>query len=272
MRAAPVRERGQTLANALDLFNLNGKVAIVTGGSKGIGEHYAQALVEAGASVVVADIDPETVAATTARLEQRAPGRTLGVNLDVASRASIREVVDAVDSTWGRLDILVNNAGLFSAIPIRENPWDIPEDEWDRVMAINVRGIYLCAAECLELMKRNGWGRIINVASGLAFKGSPALIHYAASKGAVVNLTRSMATALGPTGITVNAIAPGGTASATWLAARSNFDPERATRDRIIKRVEVPEDLIGTLLYLASPASDFLTGQTVVVDGGSYLH
>jgi NAD(P)-dependent dehydrogenase (short-subunit alcohol dehydrogenase family) len=140
-------------------------------------------------------------------------------------------------------------------------------------MAVNVRAIYRCTVECLPLMQRQQGGRVINIASGLACKGAPGLMHDAASKGAVVNLTRSMAQALGQTGITVNAIAPGGTASPTLLAVQPQAGVGvGAVERRSIKRVEVPEDLVGTLLYLASPASEFLTGQTIAVNGGDYLH
>ena len=259
------------MSGALDLFRLDGKVAVVTGGSKGIGMFYSQALAEAGASVVVADIDPVNVAQTSERLSKEHDGRILGADLDVTSRESIRAMVHQIDQRWGRLDILVNNAALFTALPRRESPWDIPDAEFDQVMAVNVRAIYRCTVECLPLMQRHQWGRVINIASGLAFKGSPGLMHYAASKGAVVNLTRSMAQALGHTGITVNSIAPGGTASPTLLAVQPNAGVGTIER-RSIKRVEVPEDLVGTLLYLASPASEFLTGQTIAVNGGDYLH
>ncbi len=263
------------MPNALDHFRLDGKVAVVTGGSKGIGMFYSEALVDAGANVVVADIDPDTVQETTGRLNGAHLGRVLGVDLDITNRASVRAMVQQIDDRWGRLDILVNNAGLYAVLKARETPWEIPDEEFDRVMMVNVRGMYVATAEALPLMERNGWGRIINIASGLAFKGSPQLMHYAASKGAVVNLTKSMATALGHKGITVNALAPGGTASPTVIANRppnASGMSERTAQQRIIKRVEVPEDLVGTLLYLASPASDFLTGQTIVVDGGTYLH
>jgi NAD(P)-dependent dehydrogenase (short-subunit alcohol dehydrogenase family) len=257
-----------------DLFGLNGRVAIVTGGAKGIGMFYSEALADAGANVVVADVDPKAVAETTDRLSESYPDRILGVDLDVTSRDSIQAMVRKTDERWGRLDVLVNNAGLYAALQPRENPWLVPEDEFDQVMNVNVRGIYLCTVEALPLMERDGGGRVINIASGLAFKGSPALMHYAASKGAVVNLTRSMATALGEKGINVNALAPGGTASPTVIEARGGRAgmSERTAQQRILKRVEVPEDLVGTLLYLASPASGFLTGQTIVVDGGAYLH
>jgi NAD(P)-dependent dehydrogenase (short-subunit alcohol dehydrogenase family) len=260
-----------------ELFGLDGRVAIVTGGAKGIGMFYSEALADAGANVVVADVDSQAVAETTDRLNESYPDRILGVNLDVTERESVRAMIQQVDQRWGRLDILVNNAGLYAVLKPKETPWLIPEDEFDQVMTVNVRGMYVCTVESIPLMEKNGWGRVINVASGLAFKGSPQLMHYAASKGAVVNLTRSMATALGEKGINVNAIAPGGTASPTVIAARGGIGTasgmsERTAQQRIIKRVEVPEDLVGTLLYLSSPASGFLTGQTIVVDGGTYLH
>ena len=259
---------------ALDLFRLDGRVAIVTGGAKGIGLHYSEALAEVGANIVVADIDPKAVSETASRLGEEHPGRVLGVELDVSSRDSIRAMVENVEDHWGRLDILVNNAAIFSVLPQRPSAWEIPDEEWDQVMAVNVRGIYACTELCLPLMKRDDYGRVINVASGLAFKGSPGLIHYAASKGAVVNLTRSMAAQLGADGITVNAIAPGATDSSSVVEERERQGRPSPAQPpaRILRRHEVPEDLIGTLVYLASPASAFVTGQTVVVDGGSYLH
>ena len=259
---------------ALDLFRLDGKVAIITGGARGIGLYYSEALAQAGASVVIADVDAEAVSDAAARLAEDHPSRVMGVGLDVSDRSSIQAMVDELETQWGRLDILVNNAAVFSVLPTRPSAWQIPDDEWDQVMAVNVRGIYACTELCLPLMKRDAYGRVINVASGLAFKGSPGLIHYAASKGAVVNLTRSMATQLGADGITVNAIAPGATDSSSVIEARAAQGRPRPSEPpaRILRRHEVPDDLIGTLVYLASPASAFVTGQTIVVDGGSYLH
>jgi len=258
--------------SALDLFKLDGKVAIVTGGAKGIGLFYSEALAEAGASVVLADVDSDAVREQTARLSEEHPGRVMGAELDVSKRDSIEAMVATVDERWGRLDILVNNAAIFSVLPMRDSAWDIPESEWDKVMTVNVRGVYDCTQACLQLMKRDPYGRVINIASGLAFKGSVPLIHYAASKGAVVNLTRSMAADLGPTGITVNAIAPGATDSPTLVEHRTARGETPSRSPRILDRREVPEDLLGTLIYLSSPASEFVTGQTLVVDGGSYLH
>ena len=257
---------------ALDLFRLDSKVAMVTGGSKGIGRHYAEALARAGARVVVADIDDAAVTQTVAVLEAAHPASVMGAHIDVTDRAVLEETVQAVDRQWGRLDILVNNAGLYSALPSRTAAWGISDEEWNRIFDTNVRSIYATTETCLPMLERGGWGRVINISSGLAFRGSPRLIHYSATKAAVVNMTRTMALAVAGTGITVNSIAPGMTASDTAVAARGADYYARPVAPQVIDRVAVPEDLVGTLLYLAAPASDFVTGQTIVVDGGGIFH
>jgi NAD(P)-dependent dehydrogenase (short-subunit alcohol dehydrogenase family) len=261
----------------LDLFKLDGRVAVVTGGAKGIGMSYSTALAEAGAKVVIADIDSKAVSETAARGEEH-PGRIMGADLDVTKRDSIEAMLKKVDDTWGRLDILVNNAALFTQIPPRQEAWGIPDDEFDRVMAVNVRGMYACTELSVPLMARNNWGRIVNISSGLAFKGMDRLVHYASSKGAVVTMTRSLAQGLAKNGINVNAIAPGATDSPTFLEVRQSRMPPGETykpirlEQRLIDRQEVPEDLLGTMVYLCSPASEFVTGQTILVDGGAVLH
>jgi NAD(P)-dependent dehydrogenase (short-subunit alcohol dehydrogenase family) len=262
------------MSSPLDLFSLTGRVAVITGGAKGIGAVYSEALAGAGAAVVVADIDAAAVHETTTRLQASHPDCVIGAHLDVTDRATMHGMVADVERQWGRLDILVNNAAFFAAIPRHETPWDIPDEEWDRVMAVNTRGVYGCVVEALPLMRKRDWGRIINISSCTAFKGAPPLMHYAASKGAVLTMTRSMARALSGTGITVNALAPGSTASDTVKAARSDWAQASAptVQSRVIQRVQVPQDLVGALLYMASPACDFMTGQTIVVDGGAYLH
>jgi NAD(P)-dependent dehydrogenase (short-subunit alcohol dehydrogenase family) len=250
--------------------DLTNRIAIVTGAAQGIGARYAQALAKAGASVVCADVvdSRATVAAIKA-----AGGRALDVRVDVTSPESTRAMAEAAIQTYGRIDILVNNAGLFTNLALK--PFEqIDSAEWDKVMAVNVRGPFECSKAVLPAMRAQGYGKIINIASGTVFKGAPMLLHYVSSKGAVVAMTRSMARELGDAGIRVNTLAPGLTASENTMANPAWHGAVSANNiaSRAIKREVTPEDLCGTLLYLASPSSDFVTGQVVVVDGGSVMH
>lgn len=248
---------------------LQGKVAIVTGAAQGIGRTYALALAEAGAKVCVSDIviPDETVAAVVA-----AGGEASGIVADVSDQASLDAMVTHCMDSFGRLDILVNNAGMFGSLKM-QNFSEIAIEEWDRVMAVNVRGVWQAITAAVPAMKRSGGGKIINISSGTAFKGSPHLLHYVTSKGAVIALTRAIARELGGSNICVNAIAPGLVMSRNvqahpdWQNAAASIVSSRA-----IKRDSTPEDLIGALLFLASPESDFVTGQTLVIDGGSVMH
>jgi NAD(P)-dependent dehydrogenase (short-subunit alcohol dehydrogenase family) len=251
-------------------LRLQGRVAIVTGAAQGIGARYAAALAAEGAALVCADvIDAEPVAAQI----RAAGGRALALRADVSSAESVRQMAAASVEAFGRIDVLVNNAGLFANLAMK--PFEqIDAAEWDRVMAVNVRGPFECAKAVLPQMRAQGYGKIVNIASATVFKGSPLLLHYVTSKGAVVAMTRSLARELGDAGIRVNTLAPGLTASENTLAnpAWQGAIGANNIASRAIKREVTPDDLCGTLVYLASAESDFVTGQVIVVDGGSVMH
>ena len=247
-------------------MKLAGKVAVITGGAQGIGFAYARRFLAEGASVVLADTADAPVAAE----KLAAPGRTLGVRTDVSDIASVRAIVDATLKRFGRIDVLVNNAAVFSTL--KPQPFDeIPETEWDRVMAVNVKGVWNCVRAVAPTMRTQGSGRIINVASAIVAKGTAMLLHYVTSKGAVVAMTRALARELGPSGITVNAVAPGLILSDTVQANPdiSAFQADAVMRVRSLKREAFPEDVEGTVVFLASDDSAFMSGQTLIVDGGS---
>jgi NAD(P)-dependent dehydrogenase (short-subunit alcohol dehydrogenase family) len=248
---------------------LDGQVAIVTGAGRGIGVEYAKVLAAEGAKVTVSDIiDTDN----TVNIIKQAGGEAIGIHCDVTDPENIRAMVAETISTFGKLDILVNNAALFADLK-QGSFLDIDEAEWDRVMQINTRGVFSCVKAAVPEMKKNGYGKIINTASGTVFKGTPMLLHYVSSKGAQVAFTRALAREVGDDGITVNCIAPGLTMSEKVI----NDDQWTAVKDgntasRAIKREQMPEDLIGALVFFSSKDSDFITGQTLVVDGGSAMH
>jgi NAD(P)-dependent dehydrogenase (short-subunit alcohol dehydrogenase family) len=251
------------------LLRLKDKVAIVTGGARGIGAAFCESLADAGAKIVVADVlDCEPV---TQRINQT-QGKAIGCHTDVADTVSVMAMVARALHEFGRVDILVNNAGLFANLDPKSF-LEIDDAEWDRVMAVNMRGPFACARAVAPTMIAQKKGRIINIASGTVFKGMPNLLHYVSSKGAVVAMTRSLARELGPHNICVNAIAPGLTMSE---AVVTNPDWNGVANagtvgTRALKRDQVPADITGTLVYLASEDSDFVTGQTISVDGGSVM-
>jgi NAD(P)-dependent dehydrogenase (short-subunit alcohol dehydrogenase family) len=248
---------------------LAGKVAIVTGAAQGIGRTYAEELSKAGAAVVVTDIATSRETVEAIRV---AGGRAIDMVADVTDRASLDRLVEETVNAFGRLDILVNNAALFGKLAMRGFA-DIPQDEWDRVMIVNVRGTWQAIAAAAPAMKRSGGGKVINISSGTVFKGSPFLLHYVTSKAAVIGLTRSVARELAADKICVNAIAPGLVMSdAVQSHPGWGEVVQSIVASRAIKRDSTPEDLIGALLFLASDDSDFVTGQTLVVDGGSVMH
>ena len=248
------------------MTRLQGRSAIVTGGAQGIGAAYAAALAAEGADVVVADIVDTQRAVDTIG---NTGGRIVGVHCDVASAKSCDDMAAAAIRAFGKIDILVNNAAIFASIT-RKPFEELSVDEWDQVMAVNVRGTFNAVKAVFPDMKKNKRGKIINVSSATVFSGTPGMLHYVTSKGAVVAFTRSLAREVAVHGITVNGIAPGLTMSEGLLNQRDVLEPfaKVAMASRAIKREQLPEDLVGTLLYLASSDSDFMTGQTITVDGG----
>jgi len=247
-------------------FDVTGRVVIVTGGGQGIGREYARQLAAAGAVPVVADVNAEAAASVVAEIEASG-GRASAHAADVADPASVDTLVQEVLTSHGRLDVLINNAAIFSSLKMR--PFEeIPIDEWRAVLEVNVTGAFLCARAVSPLMKQAKWGRIINIGSSAVPLGVPNYLHYVTSKAASLGLTNAMARELGPFGITVNTIQPGGTFHEVPRETVSEAGKAKLIASQCIPREEVPTDLAGLVLFLCSNASEFVTGQTLVVDGG----
>jgi NAD(P)-dependent dehydrogenase (short-subunit alcohol dehydrogenase family) len=249
---------------------LSGRSAIVTGGAKGIGRHYSEALAAEGAEVMIADL------ADGAGLAEELAG-TYGRNsitsmqCDVSNERSVQALVQATAERFGKIDVLVNNAALFA--PLQEQPFtEIDVDLWDKVMSVNLRGVFLMAKHVVPAMKERGYGKIINIGSGTAVRGIPWMLHYVTSKGGVLAFTRALSREVGDFGIRVNTLSPGFTLSDTVQAENPGHvetASDRARQSRAIKRDEQPQDLLGALVFLASADSDFVTGQNLAVDGGN---
>lgn len=248
---------------------LKGRVAIVTGGATGIGRAIALRLAQDGASVVIADLQKYDLAA--AEIAKATGSRTMGLHADVSSEIDVSNFVSRTANQFGRIDILVNNAAIFSTLELR--PFEnIPVEEFRRVLEVNVMGVWLCSRACVPHMRKGGHGRIVNLASGAPLKGVPLFLHYISSKGAVIAMTRGLAREVGKDGITVNALAPGFTLSENVALQPAHVRQGEITRTtRAIARDEKPEDLVGTVSFLASDDAAFMTGQTLVVDGGSAM-
>ena len=245
---------------------LDGKVAVVTGAAQGIGRAIADGLAAEGARIVVVDLQ---------RAEEAAGAYADGIGLtaDVASEEDVERVVSDVRECCGSVDVLVNNAGLYASLAMRPFT-EIPLEEWRQVMDVNVASMFLTCRAVVPVMREQGGGKIVNISSGTPFRGVPFLLHYVTSKGAIVALTRALAKELGRDGIHVNCVAPGFTMSDGVQAHPEVVDALRdvSVAARTIQRDQVPEDVVGAVVFLCTPAADFITGQTMVIDGGQFFH
>jgi NAD(P)-dependent dehydrogenase (short-subunit alcohol dehydrogenase family) len=237
--------------------SLAGKVAIVTGGAQGIGRAIAEGLSEAGAEVVVADLSPPDG----------------GLRADVSSEVDVARMVEEVRRRHGRIDVLVNNAGLYASLEMRSFT-EIPLEEWRQVMDVNVASMFLTCRAVVPAMREQGGGRIVNISSGTPFRGVPFLLHYVTSKGAIVAFTRALAKELGKDGVLVNCVAPGFTMTEGVQAHPEVIEKLRdvSIAARTLQRDQLPEDVVGAVVFLCGPGSEFVTGQTIVIDGGQYFH
>lgn len=251
------------------MARLAGRTAIVTGGAVGIGRHYCHALAGEGAQVMVADIvDGGEVVAEIA--SKHGSNSVTSFKFDVSDETQCKALVDETIERFGKIDVLVNNAAIYSTLPSL-NVTDIDVELWNKVMAVNIRGPFLMVKHVAPHMIARKSGKIINIGSGTVARGIPEFSHYVTSKGAVTAFTRSISRELGDHGICVNTLAPGYTLSDTGLSNAVHVEKSRAGAivRRAIKRDEYPEDLLGTLIFLASRDSDFMTGQVLAVDGGT---
>lgn len=247
-------------------MTLEEKVAVVTGGGQGLGRAITLALVRAGAKVVVADMNRETAEAVAAEVGQ-AGGEALAVQVDVADEASVEALRDCTLGRWDRVDILINNAGLYP----RSLVVDMSEEDWDRVLDVNIGGQFLCARAFVPVMKQQGSGRIICTASAIGYKGAAGHSHYAASKGAVLGFVRGLAQELSPYGITVNSIAPGTANTAMPRQHRSEESMQERAAKVPLGRLAEPEDIANTAAFLAGDAASYITGQCLLVTGGDLM-
>jgi len=251
-------------------FDFSGRSVLITGGGKGIGKVYAEEFAKAGARVAAADIDVAAAESVGASLT-KANLQAFGLGVDISDEASVKAAVAAVLGRYGSIDVLINNASLMSTLP-RRSFMEIPIEEWDRVMAVNLRGMFLCCRAVFPAMKAQKRGKIVNISSSRVWEGTPNRLHYTTSKAGVIGFTRALAREVGEFGITVNVVTPGMTQSETQVASSSGNYLATRIAGRAIERVQLPADLVGAVMFLSSPASDFMTGQTINVDGGKSMH
>jgi 3-oxoacyl-[acyl-carrier protein] reductase len=251
------------------LYELKDKVVIVTGGAHGIGKAYALAFGKAGARVAIADIDERAANQVATEIAKDFDAPALALRTDVSNEASTKEMAARALERFGRIDVLINNAAVFSVVPMNRGRIEtIDPEEWDRLMAVNLRGLFFSCRAVLPAMRSQKSGKIITIASGTVFAGSPGRIHYVTSKAATIGFTRTLAREVGGDNINVNCLAPGNTLSEENPTEQMIKFRESSISLRALKRIQMPNDVIGAMLFLASPLSDFITGQTINVDGG----
>ena len=251
---------------------LKDQVVIVTGGANGIGRAFCEGLAQEGARVVIADIDGQGAESLAAALGE-AGHEALAVATDVSQEADAANLANAAIQRFGRIDGLVNNAAVFQRPAMFHGPFEeMSVEEWDRLMAVNLRGVFLCTRAVVPTMKQQRSGKIVNISSGTVAGASAASVHYVTSKAGVIGFTRSLARSLGDYNINVNAIAPGATLSMDDLDGSGAAGRQAYNQNRAIKRQEVPQDVVGPVIFLCSHDSDFVTGQTVAVNGGVWMH
>lgn len=253
-------------------MRLQNRVTIITGAAHGIGKAYARRFSEEGAHVVIADIDHAGGEAVAKALVDSG-GSAWSRATDVRSLESVEALIRDTADRFGRIDVLLNNAAIYVTQRLWKGPIEeLAPEEWDRVLEVNLKGVFLCSKAVIPIMKKQRSGKIINIASGTFFSGSGNMPHYTTAKGGVVALTRVMARQLGAWGINVNCMTPGSTMSEEFVSEEVVKRRQEGIDKRCFKRVEKPADIVGTALFLASSDSDFVTGQLLVVEGGGIMH
>lgn len=251
-------------------FSVKDRVVIITGAAQGIGREFARQFAAAGAVPIIADFNLAGAERVVGEIES-AGGKAMAMKVDVGDKKSVDEMAAAVLEKYGRIDVLINNAAIFATLPKR--PFDqIPLDEWQRVMHVNVTGTFLCVCAVVPAMRKASWGRIISISSDSVPRGVINYLHYVTSKSAIIGMTNSMARELGPDGITVNSIRPGAVATEVERAVNPTMERRiQLLTEQCLRKGQEPADLVGLAMFLASPAAGFITGQTIACDGG-YTH
>jgi 3-oxoacyl-[acyl-carrier protein] reductase len=248
---------------------LKDKVVIITGGAHGIGKAYASAFGKSGARIVIADIDQSAADFVAEEISKTNLTSALALRTDVSDETSTKDMASHALERFGRIDVLINNAAVFSVVPMNRGRIEtIDPEEWDRLMAVNLRGLFFCCRAVLPTMRKQKSGKIITIASGTVFAGAAGRIHYVTSKAATVGFTRTLAREVGDDNINVNCLAPGNTLSEENPTEQMIKFRESSVGLRALKRMQIPNDVVGAMLFLASPLIDFITGQTINVDGG----